>query len=80
MTTFNDFTTQQIEELTAMNEREPISDFEGFFKANSHLSKEIGYSLGMIQGYREATGGENKELSHKNKEIIDIMQDIFDRS
>lgn len=75
-----EFATNQIVTLCYLYKESPLADFEDFFNANHHLTKEIGYDLGMIQGYAEALGTAGMSLGFRLDYIIDIMQDIFDRA
>ena len=74
------FAKEQVESLSCLLLETPLEEFEGFFKANHHLTKEIGYDLGMIQGYMEALDIAGVSLGEKLDSIIDLMQENFDRA
>lgn len=74
------FATERIEGLCDLLIEAPIEDFREFFEAHDHWAKEVGYDLGLIQGYMEALGIPGEPLGEKLDEIIDMMHDVFDRA
>jgi len=75
----NRFIEDEVKVCLDINKEDNIESVIETVKANSHLREEITYSLGKVQGYREAIDDFSESiLSERNKMILQAMEDIIE--